>query len=602
MAELVAAKTPPKFPLRVRRPSILAEAPLIAAVASFFSDRRLQALALFNANCEGGRLSWEGFQGLLAAHGCHLPSDHARRAFLAADTDKDGGLSRTEWVKMLTLTPPAAGGALPPAWRKCKILPGYCTAIRSASGMSSMHESCGAEDVASSTLVLPALAKGMHDGRVVKWVVAVGDAVLQGTARWRRAGGFFAAITLACRCAVTLLVHPGAPLCEVQPIDVQEEFSVHLKLHSLNRTHRDERIVPEAVPPKIQEWVNERGNRGLPPPLVVAAPCALVVGKILHPAPSRALEVGEPLALVVFTEPADGSAAGVEDRAEAAEAAVAGVASLEAVERREVFGEGARHLVAVRRRAQRAFQVAERDDSKALPTAAAGLSLHMGDLNLPRPVIFGGGGGKNRGGRGGAASSEAATAQRRTAVGPTRDGRSLEALVEALVDAKASVEVSAGTVGDGRMVTTGWPLCCLFPSMAPLLALGVVAVDPLCHAARLLGQVALLQSALSQDDHPAARAIARDLAARQAKHRHGATLASTRAAAVGGLRTSTGHSARSGVFVRNSSVSLDEAIALCLAHPRAQELRGVSKDAQGGEGAEAAPPPSLAGNPPAWVP
>lgn len=75
---------------------------------------------------------------------------------------------------------------------------------------------------------------------------------------------------------------------------------MHIQMHSLNRTHRDERILPDALPPKLREWFTERDNRKRPPPLVLAAPFSLVVASLLHPSvPSPELRVGDLVAVVV---------------------------------------------------------------------------------------------------------------------------------------------------------------------------------------------------------------------------------------------------------------------------------------------------------------
>ena len=294
------------------------------------------------------------------------------------------------------------------------------------------------------------------------------------------------------------------------------------------------------------------------------------------------------------------------------------VEAMEAVPKREVFGEGPRALVLERRRTQKAFVFAEADAGAALPTKAAGLGLHMGDLTLPKPVVFAGakppaggssgssgGGGGRAGIRFGARGSMSdgvsdqsvedavrcgwasrsggvpkttamtlagLTVESRPTVGPVRCARSLTALLEALADAKLQVEGfgSRSPVGDGRMVS-------------------------------------LLASALCQDPHPAARAMGQSLA----DHRAALRAANRREAAAAAVqRPPSRHGAP---FVSEDGVlSFAEAVALVAAHPRAHELEEAPEEAPKGGGhgscgdkdaeeeASTEPPEPLAASPRPW--
>lgn len=184
----------------LQRPAFACDGALLGQVASFFAERGLAPLRTFaeavdaHAAASGGRrdgkgVSWPAFKGLLELHGCPLPEATTRRAFLAADSDGDGLLCRQEWVTLLTVgrrsvqwraSDAAPAVHLPPTWRKCRVLPGYCTTARTASGMNSVHDSCGAPDLATEALPLPALEEGMEFGRIFKWLVSVGAGVAKG--------------------------------------------------------------------------------------------------------------------------------------------------------------------------------------------------------------------------------------------------------------------------------------------------------------------------------------------------------------------------------------------------------------------------------------
>jgi hypothetical protein len=119
------------------------------------------------------------------------------------------------------------------------------------------------------------------------------------------------------------------------------------------------------------------------------------------------------------------------------------------------------HPKQVRRLAQKEFMTVE-DEAKVLPTRAAGLALHMGDVTAPHPVAFrssgsgGGGGGGSSGGirgssSGGGSSGHALNFRASdwagaAAVGPQRAGRSLAAFVAALEAARAEVQGSRDKV------------------------------------------------------------------------------------------------------------------------------------------------------------
>jgi hypothetical protein len=97
-------------------------------------------------------------------------------------------------------------------------------------------------------------------------------------------------------------------------------FSSHLLLFLCLGTTKDEWIVPSALPPKLSEWVNERGRRKLPPPLLLVAPFALVVASHCHGGasalPSGDLAVGDTVALVVRLEGKSPSEEAIQDAEE----------------------------------------------------------------------------------------------------------------------------------------------------------------------------------------------------------------------------------------------------------------------------------------------
>mmetsp|Transcript_71165 Transcript_71165/g.161067 ORF Transcript_71165/g.161067 Transcript_71165/m.161067 type:complete len:355 (+) Transcript_71165:212-1276(+) len=289
---------------RVQAPEVMTPASeLHSSLAVFFEEQKIKPLETFRRHCKGALMTFEEFVELLEMVGCQLEKRLALRAFMAADSDGDGSISKHEFVRMLATSGPSRGPApVDSQWRKCAILPGYCTTVSIASGMNPVHAFCGCAGPGLApgsirSYGLPSVAAGSAHGRVASWLKQPGD-----------------------------LVAPHEPLALVAPADEKGHFDAHVALGSLNRTHKDsggrenparEYVVPDGLTPSQLNFMIAHGNKPPKPAKeVLNGPEACVFVRALQPDGKMAAElaVGTPIALLAYLPPSSESDLKVHNR------------------------------------------------------------------------------------------------------------------------------------------------------------------------------------------------------------------------------------------------------------------------------------------------